>query len=69
MLFQVFHVMRACTAMVSFCAVYRRELWSWETTVFSHAIQFLIYITTNLLIPDDTAETLRSPYLSGLTNL
>lgn len=69
MLFQVFHVMRTCTAVISFCAIYRRELWLWETTVFSHAIQFLIYITTNLLIPDDTAETLRSPNLPRLTNL
>lgn len=70
MLFQVFHVMRTCTAMISFCcAVYRRELWSWEAAVSSHTIQFLIYITTNLLIPDDTAETLRSPHLPRLANL
>lgn len=66
MLFQVFHVMQTCTAMISF-SVYRRELWPWETGVSSH-IQFLIYIT-NLLIPDDTAKTLRSSHLSRLANL
>lgn len=69
-LFQVFHVMRTCTAMISSCrAVYRKELWPVGGILSSHAIQFLIYITTNLLIPDDTAETLRSPHLPRLTNL